>query len=78
MWTCAAGLGAMSPAVQLRCNGPLSNGTRDMAMTPIGQLPFFVDFLKTSSPFDAFELDCLLCYQCLITPQEVRGVRVLS
>jgi hypothetical protein len=32
------------------------------ATTPFGQLPFFVDFLKTSGLFDAFVADCPLRY----------------
>jgi hypothetical protein len=32
-------------------------------MTPLfGQLPFFIDFLKTSGPFDALVADCPLRY----------------
>ncbi len=30
------------------------------AMTPHGQLPFFIDFLKTAGLFDAFVADCPL------------------
>jgi hypothetical protein len=36
---------------------------QDAAMTPLGQLPFFIDFLKTSGLFDAFVSDCPLRYQ---------------
>ena len=32
------------------------------AMTPLGQLPFFIDFLKTSGLFEAFVADCPLRY----------------
>jgi hypothetical protein len=31
---------------------------QDAAMTPLGQLPFFIDFLKASGLFDAFVSDC--------------------
>ena len=31
-------------------------------MTPHGQLPFFIDFLKTAGLFDAFVADCPLRY----------------
>ena len=33
------------------------------AMTPLGQLPFFIDFLKTAGLFDAFVADCPLQYR---------------
>ena len=29
-------------------------------MTPLGQLPFFIDFLKAAGLFDAFVADCPL------------------
>jgi hypothetical protein len=32
----------------------------EAGMTPLGQLPFFIDFLKTSGLFDAFVADCPL------------------
>jgi hypothetical protein len=28
------------------------------ALTPLGQLPFFIDFLKAAGLFDAFVADC--------------------
>ena len=34
----------------------------EAAMTPLGQLPFFIDFLKTAGLFDAFVADCPLRY----------------
>jgi len=33
------------------------------AVTPLGQLPFFIDFLKVSGLFDAWVADCPLVYQ---------------
>jgi hypothetical protein len=33
------------------------------AVTPLGQLPFFIDFLKVSGLFDAWVADCPLSYQ---------------
>src|SRR5579863_4094100 len=33
---------------------------QETAMTPLGQLPFFIDFLKTSGLFDALVADCPL------------------
>jgi Transposase DDE domain group 1 len=33
------------------------------AVTPLGQLPFFIDFLKVSGLFDAWVADCPLAYQ---------------
>ena len=35
---------------------------REAAMTPLGQLPFFIDFLKRGGLFDAFVADCPLRY----------------
>src|SRR5277367_5814255 len=32
------------------------------AFTPLGQLPFFIDFLKTAGLFEAFVADCPLNY----------------
>ena len=32
------------------------------AVTPLGQLPFFIDFLKASGVFDAWVKDCPLHY----------------
>ena len=32
----------------------------EAAMTPLGQLPFFIDFLKTAGLFDALVADCPL------------------
>ncbi len=34
----------------------------EAAMTPLGQLPFFSDYLKTAGLFDAFVADCPLRY----------------
>jgi hypothetical protein len=34
----------------------------EAAMTPLGQLPFLVDFLKATGLFDAFVADCPLRY----------------
>src|SRR5271165_7642557 len=31
---------------------------REAAFTPLGQLPFFIDFLKTAGLFDVFVADC--------------------
>ena len=33
------------------------------AFTPLGQLPFFIDFLKTAGLFEAFVADCPLNYR---------------
>lgn len=33
------------------------------AVTPLGQLPFFIDFLKVSGLFDAWVVDCPLVYR---------------
>ena len=48
--------------------------------TPHGQLPFFVDFLKTSGLFDAFVADCPLRYGSPNAPRkrDVLGTAMLS
>ena len=53
---------------------------QEAAMTPLGQLPFFVDFLKTSGLFDAFVSDCPLRYQSPNAParRDVLGTTMLS
>ncbi len=50
------------------------------AMTPLGQLPFFVDFLKTARLFDAFVADCPLQYVSPNAPKkrDVLGTTMLS
>jgi hypothetical protein len=35
---------------------------REAALTPLGQLPFFIDFLKTAGLFEALVADCPLHY----------------
>jgi len=35
----------------------------EAAVTPLGQLPFFIDFLKVSGLFDAWVADCPLVYK---------------
>ena len=49
-------------------------------MTPLGQLPFFVDFLKTARLFDAFVADCPLQYVSPNAPKkrDVLGTTMLS
>jgi hypothetical protein len=37
----------------------------EAALTPLGQLPFFIDFLKAAGLFDAFVADCPLRYTSL-------------
>ena len=53
---------------------------RDAAMTPLGQLPFFVDFLKTGGLFDALIADCPLAYTSPNAPgaRELFGTAILS
>ena len=50
------------------------------AMTLLGQLPFFVDFLKTARLFDAFVADCPLQDQSPNAPKkrDVLGTTMLS
>lgn len=49
-------------------------------LTPLGQLPFFVDFLKTAGLFDAFVADCPLRYTSPNAPgnRDVFGTAMLS
>jgi len=50
------------------------------AVTPLGQLPFFIDFLKTAELFDPWVSDCPLDYKSPNAPKkvEVLGTLVLS
>src|SRR5271166_4361230 len=43
---------------------------REAAFTPLGQLPFFIDFLKTAGLFDAFVADCPLHYTSPNAPKK--------
>src|SRR5271168_3798206 len=43
------------------------------AFTPFGQLPFFIDFLKTAGLFEAFVADCPLNYRSPNVPQTQNG-----
>jgi hypothetical protein len=45
----------------------------DAAVTPLGQLPFFIEFLKVSGLFESFVADCPLQYSSPNAP-EVRDV----
>jgi hypothetical protein len=66
-----ASASTVSPA---RC---MSNGT---ALTPLGQLPFFIDFLKAAGLCDAFVADCPLRYTSPNAPKkrDVLGTTMLS
>jgi hypothetical protein len=52
----------------------------EAALTPLGQLPFFVDFLKTAGLFDAFVADCPLRYDSPNAPRkrDVLGTAMLA
>jgi len=52
----------------------------EAALTPLGQLPFFVDFLKTAGLFDAFIADCPLHYTSAnaAKARDVFGTAMLS
>ena len=49
-------------------------------MTPLGQLPFFIDFLKAAGLFDAFVADCPLRYGSPNAPKkwDVLGTAMLA
>ena len=53
---------------------------REAAMTALGQLPFFIDFLKTAGLFDALVADCPLRYLSPNAPRrrDVLGTAMLS
>jgi Transposase DDE domain group 1 len=82
-------LGAQSLVVEERLegvdldsySGPIRvEWDHEAAMTPLGQLPFFIDFLKTSGLFDAFVADCPLRYASPNAPgkRDVLGTAMLS
>src|SRR3990172_6098806 len=50
------------------------------AVTPLGQLPFFIEFLKVSGLFDAFVEECPLTYKSPNAPdkRDVLGTLMLS
>jgi len=52
----------------------------DAAVTPLGQLPFFIEFLKVSGLYDAFVADCPLRYSSPNAPdiRDVLGTLFLS
>ena len=52
----------------------------DAAVTPLGQLPFFIEFLKVSGLFDAFVQECPLSYNSPNAPKKrnVLGTLMLS
>ena len=52
----------------------------EAAMTPLGQLPFFIDYLKTAGLFDAFVADCPLRYGSPNAPRkrDVLGTAMLA
>jgi hypothetical protein len=52
----------------------------EAAMTPHGQLPFFIDFLKTAGLFDAFVADCPLRYGSpnALKKRDVLGTAMLT
>src|SRR5512137_3069883 len=50
------------------------------AVTPLGQLPFFIEFLKVSGLFEAFVAECPLSYTSPNSPsvRDVLGTLMLS
>jgi Transposase DDE domain group 1 len=52
----------------------------EAAVSSLGQMPFFIEFLKTSGLFDALVEDCPLCYTSPNAPnkRDVLGTLVLS
>ena len=74
--------GAMPPGIGIDSfTGPVRiEWDHEAAMTPLGQLPFFVDFLKTAGLFDALIADCPLAYTSPNAPgaRELFGTAILS
>ena len=52
----------------------------DAAVTPLGQLPFFIEFLKASGLYESFVANCPLSYRSPNAPEikDVLGTLVLS
>lgn len=52
----------------------------DACVTPMGQLPFFIEFLKASGLYEAFVADCPLAYASPNAPKvrDILGTLVLS
>jgi hypothetical protein len=52
----------------------------DASVTPMGQLPFFIEFLKASGLYEAFVTDCPLAYTSPNAPnvRDILGTLVLS
>jgi hypothetical protein len=50
------------------------------AVTPMGQLPFFIESMKASGLYYSFQEDCPLCYTSPNAPniKDVLGIIVLS
>ena len=50
------------------------------AVTPMGQLPFFIEFMKASGLYESFLADCPLCYTSPNAPniKDILGTIILS
>jgi hypothetical protein len=62
-------------------NGPVRvEWAREAALTPLGQLPFFIDFLKTAALFEALVADCPRHYTSPNAPEtrDILGTAMLS
>jgi hypothetical protein len=53
---------------------------QEAAVTPMGQLPFFIEFMKASGLYESFQSDCPLSYTSPNAPnvQDILGTLVLS
>ena len=63
------------------CAGPVHvEWDTEAVLTPLGQSPFFIDFLKAAGLFDAFVADCPLRYTSPNAPKkrDVLGTTMLS
>src|SRR5208283_1300139 len=74
--------GGSPPAVMIDSfTGPVRvEWDREASLTPLGQLPFFIHFLKTAGLFEAFVADCPLRYTSPNAPKtrDVLGTAMLS
>ena len=72
---------ALTPATLDSCAGPVRVEWDSTApLTPYGQLPLFIEFLKVAGLFDALVADCPLAYTSPNAPEkrDVLGTTMLS
>jgi Transposase DDE domain group 1 len=73
--------GPSGPAILDTFAGPVRvEWDETSALTPLGQMPFFIDYLKVAGLFDAWVMDCPLEYTSPNAPEtrDVLGTSMLS